>query len=303
MAPPVQLTLLDPRYPSRLRNIERPPASIMVSGGTIEAARTVAIVGSRAATPGAKRFAHELAAMLAAADVVVVSGGAHGVDEAAHRGAMSSNGRTWVVAGTGHKRCFPKKNRALFDEIAQGPGAMIWPFGEAFSAPSAFLTRNRYLVGMSDAVVVVQAGQPSGALNAAVWAQRTSKPLWVVAAAPWLRRFDGSGRLLDEGALPLRSFAPLFESLGLRAQIRPRSDCGADALPGAPALQPPPPLSDHESATLRATSPKPRHTDAIAEDAGLSPQATTAALLTLALENVLVEGPPGFFRRRDGHNR
>jgi DNA processing protein len=303
MAPLVHLTPLDARYPSRLRDLDRPPASITVSGGPIEAARAVAIVGSRAATPGAWRFAYKLAAALAAADVVVVSGGALGVDEAAHRGALSIGGRTWAVAGTGHARCFPAENRPLFKAIAEGPGAMIWPFGPRYASRSGFVVRNRYLVAMADAVVVAQAGDASGALRAAEFAKAMQKPLWVVPAAPWLRSFQGSTRLLDEGAQPLWSATPLLHSLGLRAQNRTRSERAVQCLPGSlpPLLLPP--LSDQESATLRATSGKPRHTDAIAEDAGLSPQATTAALLTLALENVLVEGPPGFFRRRDGHNR
>jgi DNA processing protein len=64
-----------------------------------------------------------------------------------------------------------------------------------------------------------------------------------------------------------------------------------------------PDLSEHEFKALAAISTEPRHADAIAASAGMSPQATTAALLTLALENVVVEGPPGFFRRQEAHNR
>ena len=113
MAPLAHLTPLDPRYPSRLRGIDDAPASITVSGGSTEAAQTVAIVGSREPTGGARRFARDLASTLAAAGVVVVSGGAIGIDEAAHRGALRANGRTWAIAGTGHERCFPVQRQAL----------------------------------------------------------------------------------------------------------------------------------------------------------------------------------------------
>jgi DNA processing protein len=317
----VHLTPLDPRYPSRLRQIVHPPASLTASGGSLEAERTVAIVGSRSATPGAARFAAELAAILASAGVVVVSGGAVGVDASAHRGAMNANGRTWVIAGTGHEHCYPAENADLFDEVADGP--------DRRANRGGFTERNGYLVALSDTIVVVQAHEQSGALNAAQHAKRQRKPLWVVAAAPWLRRFAGSARLLAEGATPLFALDPFLESLGLtRDEVteptvaeEPKFAAGkrtrsglergnrhdshtvASALPQAPIVRPLPPLSDQESAALRVTGPKPRHADAIAEDAGLSPQATAAALLTLALENVLVEGPPGFFRRRDAYNR
>jgi DNA processing protein len=303
MASLVHLTPLDPLFPSRLRGTKHSPASITCSGGPLEAARTVAIVGARQATPEAARFAHDVAAALAAADVVVISGGAVGIDAAAHRGALSVKGRTWAVAGTGHRQCFPAEHEALFDTIAKGPGAMIWPFAPDFSARGGFTTRNRYLAALSDAVVVVQAAERSGALQAAGCARAQKKPLWVVPASPWLRRFQGSVELLEAGAQPLHSVDPLLYSLGLRPQNRTGCDGDANPLPGSPPPLLPSPLSDQESATLRATAVTPRHTDAIAEDAGLSPQATAVALLTLALENVLVEGPPGFFRRRDGHNR
>ncbi|HSY38066.1 MAG TPA: DNA-processing protein DprA [Polyangia bacterium] len=303
MASLVHLTPLDPLFPSRLRGAKHTPASITCSGGPLEAACTVAIVGARQATPEAARFAHDLAAALAAAEVVVISGGALGIDAAAHRGALSVKGRTWAVAGTGHQRCFPAEHEGLFDTIAEGPGAMIWPFAPDFSARGGFTTRNRYLVALSDAVVVVQAAEHSGALHAAGCARTQKKPLWVVPASPWLRRFKGSVELLEAGAQPLHSVDPLLSSLGLRPQNRTEDDGGASPLPGSLPPRPAPPLSDQESATLRATAVTPRHTDAIAEDAGLSPQATAVALLTLALENVLVEGPPGFFRRRDGYNR
>lgn len=289
------LTPLDPRYPSRLRRLDEAPASLTLGGGEVEAPCAVAIVGSRRATPEALGFARSLSGSLAAAGAVVVSGGALGIDGAAHQGALDSHGRTWAVAATGHERCSPAAHRALFDAIARGPGAMVWPFAPTYAHRSGFLARNRVLVALSDAVVVVQAGLPSGALHAASWARKLAKPLWVVPAAPWMGEFRGSHQLLNEGARPLTSADRLLSSLGL-AKVENATDARAG---GAPASL----LSDHESAVLAASSTIPLHTDAITARAGLSPQLTASALLTLALEDVVVEGPPGFFRRRDAHNR
>ncbi len=298
MATYVHLTPLDPRYPSRLRHLDEAPSSVTWAGGPVEAPCAVAVVGSRRGTREAIAFSHRLAGLLAGAGAVIVSGGALGVDAAAHQGALDAHGRTWAVAATGHEQCRPASHTSLFDAIAKGPGAMIWPFAPTYAHRSGFLTRNRVLVALSDAVVVVQAGLPSGALHAASWARKLSKPLWVVPAAPWMEEFRGSHRLLDEGARPLTSIDRLLQSLGLAEAEA--SGCTGRAEPGHGSDRP---LSAHESAVLAVSSAIPLHTDVITARAGLSPQATASALLTLALEDVVVEGPPGFFRRRDAHNR
>ncbi len=288
---PLHLVPLDPRYPSRLRSLARPPSSLSVQGGPLDADRVVAVVGSRLAHPEAAGFASTLAAGLVRAGAVVASGGAMGIDAAAHRGALDAGGRTWVVAGTGCEHCFPSEHAALFHRVARGPGAMIWPFSPSSEArPGSFVARNRVLCAMADAVVVVQAGLPSGALTAAAAARRLARPLWVVPPPPWLgAAFDGSRRLLDEGALPLHSASALLSSLGLRSS-------GPSAAPRPPSR----PFTPDETAVLAAlsrTSGSPAlHLDEIASRAQSPAPAVTGALLTLALEDVVVEGPPGFFR-------
>jgi DNA processing protein len=111
---PVILTKLDPRYPSRLLGIERSPPSISWHGGPVEADRTVAIVGARHATRSALAFASEIASVLATANTVVVSGGAIGIDAAAHEAVLRMGGRTWAVAGTGPGYCYPASHADLF---------------------------------------------------------------------------------------------------------------------------------------------------------------------------------------------
>jgi len=287
------LSPLDGAYPSRLRSLARPPATITVCGGSLEADRVVAVVGSRKAHPKAVEFARTLAGELARAGVVVASGGALGIDAAAHEGALDAGGRTWCVAGTGELHCFPPKHAPLFDRIASGPGAMVWPFPPDLDALArAFRERNGVLVALADAVVVVQAGLRSGALSTAGRARVQRKPVWVVPVSPWERAqedqdfdFGGSRQLLDQGARPLQAAKPLLASLThlvRRATAGPPSKAEGALLGGLPAPVEP-----------------PLHLDEIAARAHLSPQAAAAALLTLALENVVVEGPPGFFRRRD----
>jgi DNA processing protein len=229
---------------------------------------------------------------------VVVSGGAAGIDGAAHEGALDAGGRTWCVAGTGHEHCYPKEHAELFERIAQGPGAMLWPFAPDYAQRVGFLARNEVLVALADAVVVVQAGLKSGALRAASCARRLNRPLWVVPVPPWepwsRPDFDGSRKLLGEGARPLMSTDSFLATLGLGHEATPRSDGTAPTTHS---------LSPIELGVFSATSTDPRHIDAIVEHAHLSAQAVSTALLTLALENVVVEGPPGFFRRADTSKR
>lgn len=284
----VHLTPLDPRYPSRLRGAPGAPASITVRGGSLEADRVVAVVGSRKCTAAAERFARTLSKRLVDVGVVVASGGAVGIDTSAHLGALVAGGRTWVVAPTGCEHVSPGHNATLFEAVAHGPGAMVWPFAPTYRHPRAgYLARNRVLVALADAVVVVQARDHSGALHAAACARKLGKPLWAVPAPPWavVGDLEGSRRLLEHGARPLTSVDAFLGALARLARPRPRL----------------PTLSPAESATWAVLSDEPLHLDHVARRAGLPAQATAAALLTLSLENVVVEGPPGFFRRHDGH--
>ncbi len=270
----------------------------------------MAIVGSRNATPEARNFASDLARALAREGAVIVSGGAHGIDAAAHEGALAVGGRTWAIAGTGQRHCYPSAHADLYEAIGRGPGAMVWPFADDQHSRSAFLVRNRVLVALSDLVVVVQAGLPSGALHAAGCARSFGRPLWVVPAAPWMTAFSGSCRLLADGARPLTSIGHLLGVLGLAPPSPASSSVISSDLPQEPAAVPPSlpraavalALSSSESRVLDALSTTPQHLDAIARSASLAAPATSAALLTLALEDVVVEGPPGFFRRRDSRN-
>jgi DNA processing protein len=304
------LTSLDPTYPSRLRRLRAPPA-LSVSGGSLEAETVLAVVGSREADDGARGYAAELAARLVFAGAVVVSGGAIGVDAAAHRGALRAGGRTWAIAGSGCAHCFPRHHAPLFARIAEGPGTMVWPFAPGEPArPANFLARNRILVALADAVLVVQAGFKSGALHSAGCALRFAKPLWVVPAPLWLESYAGSVALLREGARPLFDEALLFESLGLPPPAPADKRAGGihkkAAAPTRPTRQTHPAratrpatasLTPAELAVWESMTHAPSHVDEIATRAGAAVEVASAALLTLALENVVVEGPLGFFRR------
>ena len=275
----------DGNYPTRLRALASPPATVTVSG-SLCASPTVAIVGTRRPIPAAARFAHELAGAVVRCGGVVVSGGAAGVDARAHEGALDAGGRTWVVAPTGYGEVYPDQHGPLFERVVAGGGAMIWPFPSGTTAHrSRFLQRNGVLVALADVVVIVQARVPSGALNAASWARKLGRPRWVVCPAPWDDPAEFAGCLVERrlGARALTSVDFFLEAIGMPKQLGPSA--------------PPKRRNPAETRVLAALSLEPRHADELVARCGLPYPEVMTALLTLALDDVLVEGPEGFFRQ------
>lgn len=280
------LHLGDPEYPRRLRDSHPdPPREIYVRGELADARLCVAIVGSREADVEALDYANRLAARLAAQSVVVISGGALGIDGAAHEGALTA-GVTWAVLPCGFDRPFPTAHADLFERVARGPGAVVSLVPPDTVAKSgAFPLRNGVLVALADVVVIVQARLRSGTRNAARWARRLGRPLWVVPSPPWKEdAFAGCVAELREGAAPLDSTEKLFASLGLAAE---------PVSPAQPARE-----NEKETAILNALSRRPIHVDQIVSRTGLGAAELASLLLTLTLEDVVVEGPERCFRLR-----
>ena len=190
----------DPLYPTRLLDLITPPLLLRVAGDWPLADKRVAIVGTRRASSRALDFSFELAADLARVGACVVSGGALGIDGAAHQGALDAGGQTAVVLPTGIADGYPHQHGELFERVANA-GAILTEHPDG--APpfrGRFLERNRLIAALSDVVVVVQAPPRSGALNTADHAKRLGRPLLVVPSAPWDGRSKGGLALLKAGA-------------------------------------------------------------------------------------------------------
>ncbi len=184
------------RHPRGLASLSDPPDSLFATAELPEGL-AVAIVGTRAADPEHLRFAANLAADLAGAGIVVVSGGAIGIDAAAHRGALDAQGKTVAVLATGFRRTYPPEHDALFARIA-AEGVLVCEHAHVAPHPGRFLERNRLVAAMSDAVVVVQAPLRSGALSTATLARRLGRLVFAVPSVPWDARSAGSTALLTQ---------------------------------------------------------------------------------------------------------
>lgn len=274
----------DPEYPSRLLLLPTPPACVWAEGPLEADCARVAIVGTRDASEAARMFARDLGRQVAAAGAIVLSGGAHGIDQAAHEGALGA-GRTWALLATGVDVSFPPDNAALFARIRKEGGTLLSSFEPGTQARRwRFHARNAMIAALADVLVVVQAGDPSGALSAARAARRLGRPIWTNRGPFWDRRFRGTNLLMDHGAYPLTSIEGFLRAHGLtptEPQIPKRSRT----------------FTLNEGAVLRALAGGALHLDLVVGLTGLGAPAVSTALLTLALEDVVVEGPSGYFRR------
>jgi DNA processing protein len=197
-------------------------------------AASVAVVGGRRASPLRRAAARALGAGLAAAGWSVVSGGAVGVDAAAHRGALDGGGRTVVVLGCGLDVAYPRANTDLFARVLAAGGGVVseHPPG-APPRPAHFPPRNRLIAAMAAAVVVVEAAEDSGSLSTARAAGgRGGGRLLVVPGAPWDAGAAGCNALIRDGATLVRGLADILEELGAPAAAAPASPAEA-AAPGA----------------------------------------------------------------------
>lgn len=201
-------------YPPLLREIHDPPPFLFVYGNyTQQDHLAVAIVGSRRATPYGRAVAEQMARELSLHGVTILSGGAAGIDTAAHRGAVSAQGRTMAVLGCGVDVCYPQENRTLFDQIRR-QGALISEYPYC-SQPETwrFPARNRIISGMSHAILIVEAPKQSGALITARYAAEHGRPLLVTPGNIDRPMSVGTNELLREGAAPCLEVGDILQIL------------------------------------------------------------------------------------------
>ncbi|NLF04420.1 MAG: DNA-protecting protein DprA [Actinomycetales bacterium] len=223
----------DPGWPRGLDELgASTPAGLWVRGsldGAALADRSVALVGSRAATGYGERLAAELGAELADAGFTVVSGGAFGIDAAAHRGTLAAGGRTVVLLAGGVDRPYPAAHAALFDAVRADGGALVSevPLGWA-PMRNRFLLRNRLIAAMARGVVVVEAALRSGALSTARHAAALLRPVGAVPGPVTSMASAGCHRLIRDGvAVCVTSAGEVAELVGA---------LGTDALADVPTL-------------------------------------------------------------------
>lgn len=267
------------------------PTLLWVRGdpGLLTATPRVAIVGARAASGYGELLASEFAGDLAATGAVIVSGGAYGIDGAAHRAALSVQGATVAFLAGGVDRAYPQGHRQLLQRIAER-GAVVSevPCG---AAPTKwrFLSRNRLIAALSDATVVVEAGWRSGSLNTAGHAAALGRPLGAVPGPVTSATSAGCHRLLREYDA---------RCVTTTAEIRELWAGDHDAPAGEPSADPDQLRLLDALSTRTGLSPQE-----LARRSGLAPDTVSALLGLLELDGVVQRGDAGWRRVIAGERR
>jgi len=269
----------DAEYPRRLREIDNPPPLIYLRGELAASDEwAVAIVGTRRATAYGKEAARELASAIASAGVTVVSGLARGVDAVAHVAAVEAGGRTIAVLGSGLDNLYPPEHAALAERISAN-GVLIsdYPLGTPPEAAN-FPPRNRIISGLSLGVIVVEAGDDSGALITAEFAMEQGREVFAVPGNIFNRSSRGPNRLIQQGAKIALSAEDVLEELNLKMAAQ-----HAEARAQLPLLES---ADDTERKLLAQLSAEPLHADELSVLTSLPIAAVSSALAMMELKGM-----------------
>ncbi|MDR1927249.1 MAG: DNA-processing protein DprA [Oscillospiraceae bacterium] len=322
------LTPQDAAYPAKLRELMNYPLALYVMGSLdcLQRHLGIAMVGTRRARRLSVDIAARLSASLVRAGCVIVSGGALGVDSAAHRGALAAGGQTIAVLGCGMPTEYLPENRALREAIVRR-GALVTEYPPGTPALGHhFPTRNRIISGLSVGTVVVEAGERSGSLITAECAAEQGRDVFAVPGETFNSAYMGANKLIREGAKPVFAATDILEEyellypelLNMRGAERDleRQSLDPDQVPvmtRAPrkakparrreAVAPAPPealpaaaapgrdLSALEQALVRLLEQEAQHIDAIVKRSGQSLGAVFTALTDLEMDGMIRQLP------------
>ncbi len=266
----------DPDYPSRLKEIYDYPPVLYVRGSLLpEDEWCLAVVGTRRATVYGRQVAEEIVADLARNKITIVSGLAKGIDTLAHRSALAAGGRSIAVFACGLDTVYPSENAALARSIIQ-QGALIseYPLG---TRPKAdyFPRRNRIMSGLSLGVLVIEAGDTSGALITAHLALEQNREVFAIPGNILSPASRGTNRLIQEGAKLVSGYTDILEELNLTAVAHQME------------MKEIIPASDTESTLLKQLGAEPIHIDELCRSSGLPVSTLSSTLAMMELKGLV----------------
>jgi DNA processing protein len=287
------LPMTSKRYPASLLQLTDPPPVLFLKGERrLLEPEAVAIVGSRKATEGGRRAAEAIGNVLSKAGVTVVSGMALGIDGAAHRGALLGGGRTVAVLGSGLGVVYPAGHRKLFHEIGHS-GLLVSEFLPTQPAlRHHFPRRNRVIAALAAAVVVVEAGERSGALITVDHGLDLGREVLAVPGSVENPRARGSNALLRDGARAVpdpESILDELRELGIALNAGPEHDRSVEGNAG--------PVPPGLRGIWAVLSSEPRGVGDVAESARISPAEAMAGLSALELGGWARQCPGMRYRR------
>ncbi|MBI4283115.1 MAG: DNA-protecting protein DprA [Chloroflexi bacterium] len=270
------LTWHDPDYPARLKEIYDYPPLLYVRGSLLpEDEWCVAVVGTRRATVYGRQVTEEIVADLARNNITIVSGLAKGIDSVAHHTALEAGGRSIAVFACGLDIVYPAENADMARRVME-QGALLseYPLGTKPKAEH-FPRRNRILSGMSLGVLVVEAGETSGAMITAHLALEQNREVFAIPGSILSPASRGTNQLIQEGAKLVSAYTDILEELNLTAvahQIEMKE------------MMPP---SDTESLLMKQLGAEPTHIDEVCRSSGLSVATVSSTLAMMELKGLV----------------
>ena len=274
----------DDYYPGLLNEIADYPFGIYIRGALPpNKAPSIAVVGTRRATPDGKSIARRFACEIAQSGFVVVSGLAFGIDTAAHEGCLEARGTTIAVLAGGLNAIYPQENDRLAAKIIENGGAIVseYPPGSP-PYPGRFLERNRIISGLAQGVLIVEAPKGSGSLATARRALEQNRDVFVVPGPIMHPNFAGSHQLIRQGAELVTAPEEILEAYGVTREEKIAARENAASPEETLILE-----------ALRSTS-RPLEVDKIAATTKLEPQIVNRALSFLVLKNFIKERGGGY---------
>ncbi len=297
-----------PEYPQRLRNIPDAPAVIYVSGKLpdFDSVKAVSVVGTRKATVYGIRTSLSIGAGLARQGFTVVSGGALGIDCAAHRGVLNEGGTAVCVLGCGIDYDYLLENKELRNAIA-ATGALVSEYPPNYAAAAHnFPQRNRIISALSDGVIVIEAPKKSGSMITVDFALKQGKDVFAVMGNVDSPYSAGSNQLIKDGAVPITGWRDVVEFYGdISASedfLLPIDLTAAKEIPSknknseahsknalVPVHKNVSDLSDEEKKVYLSLTATPVHIDSLSEKCGLPPFIVIRAVSSLELKDLIID--------------
>lgn len=297
------LDITEQKYPEKLREIENPPAVLYVQGKMpdVDTLNCVSVIGTRKATVYGIRTAFELGASLSKSNFVVISGGALGIDCAAHRGVLQADGVTVCVLGCGIDYDYLRENKGMRQQITK-KGAVISEYPPKSSASAKnFPQRNRIISALSEGLVVVEAPKASGTMITVNCALSQNKDIFSVMGNIDSPYSEGTNALIKDGAIPVTSYKDILEHYrgvdntdnqehfsaeiidSVPTKLHTRVDATATDNQPVATHKSDVNLSDDERNVYYLLSLEPTHVDSIAEKSGLPIHKVTRILSSLEM--------------------
>lgn len=275
----------DVDYPEKLYEIYDPPAVLYVKGRMPDFSSRLAIgmVGTRKATVYGKMTSHLIAGSLAKVGVIVVSGGAVGIDSLSHIGAMEAGGVTVCVLGCGIDYPYLMENKRMRDDIA-ATGALISSYPPGYpSSKFTFPERNRIISGLCDGIVVIEAGEKSGSLITARLAMEQGRDVFAVMGNITSPYSKGANALIKDGAIPVTEYTDIT---GYYPQYSIVAKADDPVVP-IPTHKKDIGVSEIAKKVYACISAEPIHIDSITSESGLPVNRVLMAITELELEDLI----------------